>query len=467
MREANGDDERFAGNGQNAAADGSAAAAAANKQAAGERVGQRGHRNENAAAATATTAATGRQRVVIALPSLIGGGAERVMVTLANHLDRERFEPVMVVGRKIGPYLRDVAADLEIHELGAERARKAVPALIRLVRTVKPRTVVATLGMAVAAAIARPFFPRGTRLLMREGNSPKAFWADVARNQWWRKALLQPIIKRCYRMADRVICQSDFMRDDMAHTMNVPPRLLARIYNPIDAARIAALSATATVSGASNGASASVFDGAGPHFLAVGSFKHQKGFDLLVPAFRLVRDRVPTATLTILGDGLERPMVERQAAELRLGAELRLIGFAENPYRYMAQADLLVSSSRYEGLPNVVLEAHACGTPVVATDCPGGTRELIRPGFNGWLCDISADALAAAMQAGWHDAKTLNRAAIRAHCVANFDVARIVKQYEAEILGVPMESAFRAPAAASLVSAEAQSTAVFSERKIG
>src|SRR4051794_37125982 len=123
----------------------------------------------------------GRITILFVLHSLIGGGAERVVVQLVNGLDRARFAPVLALGRAEGPYLGDVRADVPLHVLGADRARTAAPALLRAVWRVRPDIVLSTAGFNLAVALARRAFPRGTRGVVREANSPNAFLADVAR----------------------------------------------------------------------------------------------------------------------------------------------------------------------------------------------------------------------------------------------------------------------------------------------
>jgi GalNAc-alpha-(1->4)-GalNAc-alpha-(1->3)-diNAcBac-PP-undecaprenol alpha-1,4-N-acetyl-D-galactosaminyltransferase len=125
----------------------------------------------------------------------------------------------------------------------------------------------------------------------------------------------------------------------------------------------------------------------------------QKGFDLLLTSFRAVRDQGVAATLTVLGEGAERAALEAQARALGLAEAVRFVGFQEHPYPYFGYADLFVLSSRYEGMPNTLLEALACGCPVVAFDCPHGVREIVQPDVNGVLVppeDVPALATALA-----------------------------------------------------------------------
>ena len=111
-----------------------------------------------------------KQRVMLIVPSLVGGGEERIAVYLANKLNRECFEVTLALGAVRGVYLNDVRTDVDIQEIGGERARRAIPGIVRVVRAVRPHTIISFLGFNLAVALARPSFPRGTHVIGREGN---------------------------------------------------------------------------------------------------------------------------------------------------------------------------------------------------------------------------------------------------------------------------------------------------------
>lgn len=358
-----------------------------------------------------------KKRVLLVVPSLRGGGAERVMVTLANHLDRTRYVPLLALGLVEGPYLQDLAEDVTIHGLGgAWRARHAIPAVLRAVWSLRPHVILSTLGLNLAVALARPFFPPATRIILREGSTVSAYLRISAADARF-KALAYKLL---YRMADKVICQSDFMLNDLAANFSLPRQKLVRIYNPVDIEKIRTLSAQVD----------NPFAGVGPHLLAIGMLYHAKGFEVLLRAFKLVLNNYPQTTLTILGEG-DVAELKHLVQDLGILEATRFLGFQSNPYPYLKQADLFVSSSRYEGFSNVILEALALGTPVVATDCPGGNREVIEEGVNGWLARVDdVESLAQTICKGIRDRVTLDAAAIQARCEAKFSVNHIVELYQ-------------------------------------
>ncbi len=319
------------------------------------------------------------------LPSLRGGGAERVAVTLLQHLDRRRFEPHLALVDARGPSLTDVPPDVPVHDLKAGRARYAMPAIIRLAWKLRPDAVLSWMGhLSIVLILVKPLLPRGLRLLVREGITVSAYLAvdgqDIPMWEW--------LYRRFYKFADKIICQSDSMLIDLVENFGVPREKTVRIYNPVDVQRIKRLAASAP----------SPYSGPGPHLVAAGRLCNQKGFDVLLEAMVLVSQTFPSAQLTILGDGPLEAGLKAQRDRLGLQEAVHFAGFQPNPYPYFKNADLFVLASRYEGLPNVVLEALALGIPVVATDCPGGIWEICRssPG-SVTICQTDHQSLAASM----------------------------------------------------------------------
>jgi glycosyltransferase involved in cell wall biosynthesis len=165
------------------------------------------------------------------------------------------------------------------------------------------------------------------------------------------------------------------MRNDLIENFDIQEDKIHVIPNPVDLHRIkgaAALEPDLLNRGRIN-------------IVAVGRLTHHKGFDLLLRAFKMALDKVPDLFLTILGGGGEENSLKGLAGELGVEDSVRFKGNRDNPFPYISQARIFVASSRYEGLPNAVLESLACGTPVLAFDCPGGTAEIIEEGRNGWL----------------------------------------------------------------------------------
>ena len=306
---------------------------------------------------------SGRKKVLFLASSLADGGAQRVFSILLRHLDRNRFEPHLGVLRAEGAYLTDLPSDVGVHDMRVSRIRYSLPAIVKLIRKLRPDAVMSTMLATNLALIAsKPFLPRGTRVLIREAASPsEILLQETTHPRFWRW-----VYRHVYRHADRVICLSEAMVDDMVRQFNLPREKIVRIYNPVEEEKVREL-------GESGG---NPYSGPGPHLVSAGRLSREKGFDLLISALSAVLKQFPNAELVILGEGrLKKDLVE-QAAQLGLTERVRLPGFEQNPWRYFRHADLFVLASRHEGMPNALLEALAVGTPVVAADCPGGIREI-------------------------------------------------------------------------------------------
>ena len=304
-----------------------------------------------------------RKKVLFLIPSMVGGGAERFFAILLKHLDRRRFEPELGLLRAEGEYMGEIPDDVVVHTLNVSRARYALPGIVRLVWRLRPRTILSTLPqMNMMVTLSRPLLPRGTRVLLQEAADPSGFVREEVRH----KRVWLWFYRHCYRHADRVLCLSRAMVDDMASSFRVPREKLLSIYYPVDVERV-------TLAGSESG---NPFSGPGPHLLAAGRLTRQKGFDVLLDAMPTMLQQLPGARLTILGHGPLQEELRHQAQGLGISNAVDFPGFQQNPWRYIQHASAFVLPSRYEGLPNVLLEALVLGTPIVASDCPGAIREV-------------------------------------------------------------------------------------------
>jgi glycosyltransferase involved in cell wall biosynthesis len=315
-----------------------------------------------------TGTARSPRRLLAVLPHLEGGGAQHVVLKLLRHLPRERFAPELALLRCSGELLSQVPADVPLHDLRAGSARFGAPALIRLGWRLRPAIVFSSIYYVNhLVLLLRPFLPRA-RIVVREAITVGAAVETSAVPR--RLALLHRLL---YRSADAVVVQCEAMGRDLER-FGVPARRMLTIFNPVDAAalRAQALAAPDPYAGS----------GKGPHVLGVGRLVRQKGFDRLIRAFVALREREPGAQLWILGEdpgGRDSASEALRALreELGLGSCVHFMGYRSDVAAWLARADLFVLSSRYEGLPNVLLEALACGCPVVALDGPGGAREIL------------------------------------------------------------------------------------------
>ena len=198
------------------------------------------------------------------------------------------------------------------------------------------------------------------------------------------------LMKRLFRLADAVVAPSAGAGQDVARITGLPGERITVIYNPVFRPEILRLAREAVDH-------PWLDDGSVPVILAVGKMKPQKDFQTLLRAFAGVRAR-RTARLILLGEGPDRGRLGELAGELGIEADVDFPGYVRNPFPYYARASLFVLSSIWEGLPNVLIEAMACGCPVVSTNCPSGPDEILQGGAFGKLVPMGAvDAMATAI----------------------------------------------------------------------
>lgn len=320
------------------------------------------------------------------IPHLGGGGAEQVIALLAQGLSRNKYELHLglVTQAVAGP--SPLPFCIHIHALGARRVRTAALRLLWLVRRLKPDVILSGIAhLSFLVLLLRPFYPSGTRVLVRQNGTVSAALAfgDLPGSTRLLYRLL-------YHHADRIICQTQAMANDLAGEFGIAQTQLAILANPVDVNAIRNAAAM----------SPNQWTGPGPHLLAVGRLAPVKGFDLLLQALTTVRKQFPEADLVIAGAGTEVAALKCECHELGLGSAVRFAGYVDHPSMYYPGASLFVLSSRHEGLPNALLEAAAGGLPLVAMPASLGVVDLLRAQPGTWVStEISAPALAASLLA--------------------------------------------------------------------
>lgn len=331
---------------------------------------------------------TGRTKIAIFAPSMAGGGAERGALKLAEGLIRRGFDVDLVLAAAEGPRLEEIPSEVRLVDLRARRVVGSLPGLVRYLRREKPQGLASVLDHAnIVALWARKLARYPGRVVVIEQNT----LSEAALNGKTRRDRIIPrLVRRFYPWADYVVGVSEGVVDDLSQFVTLSSDKLRVISNPIVASDIGEL-ARADVEHA-------WFDDGVPVFVAAGRLQPQKDFPTLLRAFAEVRSG-RSARLVILGEGPDRAGLEALVEELELTTDVALPGAMKNPYAYMARSIAFVLSSRWEGLPTVLIEAMSCGAPVIATDCPSGPREILAGGRYGTLVPVGdVAALATAME---------------------------------------------------------------------
>jgi glycosyltransferase involved in cell wall biosynthesis len=354
-------------------------------------------------------------RILLLIPHLGGGGAERVISLLAQGLDHEKYELHLglITQAETGP--EKLPPWVCVHPLGAVRVRAGALKLIKLIRRLNPDLILSGMfHLNFLVLVLLPFFPQKTRVIIRQNGTVSASLA-MGPQPWYTR----PLYRSLYHNADSVICQTQAMADDLAAELGLQTSMIEVLPNPVDVEGIRNLF----------GEELNLWPESGQHLLAVGRLSREKGFDLLLQALAMVRRQIPDATLVIAGTGPEEARLKAECRALGLDAAVRFVGYLACPRQCFPKATIFVLPSRHEGLPNALLEAAAGGLPIVALPASGGLVELLRDRPGVWLApEVTAEALAASLLAALRDVEPAERFA---HVfVEDFRMDRAIKAYE-------------------------------------
>jgi len=313
--------------------------------------------------------------VALFVPSLRGGGAERVAINLAEGFAGRGVTTDLVTVSGQGEFAGQIPQGVRLVDLGASRVILGLPALVAYLRRERPAAVIAFMDHAgVVALWARRLSGTSPRIICTVHNS---LTRAVPNSSTVRSRWMPAFLRAFYPYADEIVAVSHGVAKDLSDVTGFPLARIRVIYNPVITADLMAAAARAP-------GHPWLLDGGPPVVLGVGRLTRQKNFGSLIRAFAMVQQQRP-ARLLILGEGQERSALEALVRQLGLESEVALPGFVAGAQGYMARAGVFVLSSAWEGLPTVLIEALAVGTAVVATDCPSGPREILRGGELGCL----------------------------------------------------------------------------------
>lgn len=353
-------------------------------------------------------------------------GVDRLARHLLPTLVRRGYAVDLLKVRGHGPYLDSATSGVDLVDLGSRHTLACLPAIVAYLRRVRPLLLLADKDRVNRLALlARALAGVPTRLALRTGTTVSV---DLAARGAVTRWVQRRSMRWLYPLADAVLVPSTGAAEDLAAYTGLARARITAVPSPIVPAGLFAASLPRPAH--------PWFGVPGwPLLLGVGELSARKDFATLIRAFARLR-ATRRCRLLILGEGRLRADLLALARDLGVAADLALPGFRPRPYAAMAHADLLVSSSRWEGLPFVLVEALAVGTPVVATDCPSGPREVLRDGRIGPLVPVGdAAALAAAMAAVLAAPPT--RARLQA-AVRRFEIEAASSAYLAA-LGLPAQ----------------------------
>ena len=324
------------------------------------------------------------KRISFFIDSLAGGGAERVMLNLANRYALQGYAVDIVLAHKRGEYLSDVDERVRLIDLKVSRFWQYFFPLIRYFRNEQPDVMLsATTILNLLAIMTRKMTLVKTRLVVSEHIDIVSF---AERGALQRPKIVRQLLRFIYPLADQVVAVSKGAANSLATFANLPLATIKPIYNGvIDQHKLDLANEPIDHPWIGESKEKGI-----PVVLGVGRLQDQKNFPMLLRAFAMLREKTP-ARLIILGEGELRDSLQQQAENLKIDQDVSLHGFEDNPFKYLKNANVFALSSFYEGLPTVLIEALACGCPVVSTDCPSGPNEILENGRYGALVKVDDD----------------------------------------------------------------------------
>ena len=321
----------------------------------------------------------GRVTVAFFLPSLEPGGTERNVVNLVNNIDRRKYLISLVLGNIKGDFVKQIGKDIPITNLDAAGSIGLFFGLIRYFKKQKPDIFISAFPrINIICTVARMFAKAETKIVITEHSvfSLLPVIAKTSLRRLFARFFMPTLCKLIYPKADAIICVSSGIAEDLSKIFYYQNGMKV-IYNPVIDDKVYTL------------AEESVdhpwfLDIKIPIIVAAGRLVACKDYPTLFNAFGEIIKKQP-AHLVVLGAGSEKQTLMDLAKKLGISEQVAFLGFQENPYKYMKRASVFVLSSLQEGFGNAIIEAMACGAPVISTDCPTGPREIISNRKNGIL----------------------------------------------------------------------------------
>lgn len=317
------------------------------------------------------------KKISIFIPNLSGGGAERAMITIANGLGN-KYTVDLVVSNASGSYRDEINDSVKVVDLKSKSLRWSFFKLISYINSEKPDTIISALASAnIICSIARVFTKRRFKLILSERAAVIAALKD---NPRWQARIMPLLIRITYPHADFIVCVAKDIAKELKEVFGLKSEKLKVIYNAVVTEKLIENSMQEFDNPYFNHSKI-------PMILGVGRLTSQKNFASLIHAFSTIRKK-QKSKLVILGEGPLLNDLKNLSKELNIHKDVYFPGFVKNPFVWMKHAKVFVLSSAYEGLPNALIQAMACGTQVVSTNCPTGPSEILEDGKWGFLCPV-------------------------------------------------------------------------------
>jgi glycosyltransferase involved in cell wall biosynthesis len=317
-------------------------------------------------------------KIAFIIPSFDGGGAERVMVNLANGFASQGSTVYLIVFNNNGVYKKELSDKIQIIDINTDRALFSYFAIKAVIKKENFQILFSTIGHVNILLIILKLLNKknGFRIVIRESNTSSQL---VRSNLFLKLSLLDVLRKLLYPNADLIVAPSRGVATDLVHNYKIKRKLIEVVRNPINLKRLLSFSKKPIKGTFIDHLSSKIIIG-------IGALTKQKDFKTLIRAFSVVK-KTHNCKLIILGEGPERQTLENVINELNLNEHVYMPGFVTNPFNYLKTSEVFVLSSIYEGLPNVLIQAMLLGIPCVSTNCKSGPKEILMNGKYGQLIE--------------------------------------------------------------------------------
>lgn len=326
-----------------------------------------------------------KRKILFFMPNLDGGGAERVTTNIIRQLDKNSFDVFLVLTVKTGEYIELIPSEVEIIDLDTGKISKSFFELRCILKKIKPDIIFSSLFLTNILLYLSSFgLLKKTKMILRSPNSPKLILENKGMSIY-----IKYLLELAYKKADLVLAQTPEMKSEIVKYHNIESEKIQVFLNPIDKNFIDSQILNTV----------NMFDENNINVVAAGRLHKQKGFDTLIIAFKKVIEKNNKFRLFIIGqDKGEEENLRKIVDSLELNNYIELLGFQKNPYKYYYYSDLFVLSSRWEGLPNAILENLYLKKPIVSTKCIPFMSKLIKDKKNGFLVEVdSSDEMASSI----------------------------------------------------------------------
>jgi glycosyltransferase involved in cell wall biosynthesis len=369
--------------------------------------------------------------ILFLLPTFTFGGAERTSLNLLKGINKSEFRVSLVTSRALFQHFQhiDVEKFIAVEDVGIDvwfsSLRRFMQDIKKTADLLKVENPDLAFGMmhypSSLLVFAKHFFHTKTKVIASP-RGPSTEYLRYFEQKFFRKTYLKGIFTFFCRYADGLIVASHGMKEECIKDFHAFPERVNVIPNSVDSEEIKKK--------AEEGNDLNV----PPDFCiisALGRLEKEKNFSFLLRAFSALRKKEKTKLL-IIGDGTERRNLERLSQELNIEEDVVFVGFQSNPYKFIKMSDLYVHTCLFEGFANAIIEAMACGVPVIAINCPYGPKDIINNGENGLLVPMNDEgALVEAMVKLFHDKRLRNNISeTGAEKVMEFSLKGMVQKYE-------------------------------------